>query len=118
MEENHSDALLCLTFIKNFVAVGSKDHKISVYDLKKGEVIKLVGHASHICCLGTLKNKYLISGGDINDNSIIIWDPKNWTIKHRLKSHQAAVTYLVDFNDGCHFASGSYDRRINIYSYV
>ena len=29
----------------------------------------------------------------------------------------AAVTAIVDLKDGCHFLSGGYDKRINIYSF-
>lgn len=35
---------------------------------------------------------------------------------HKVTEHKAAVTSIVDLKDGKYFASGSYDKKINVYS--
>jgi WD40 repeat protein len=58
----------------------------------------------------------LASGSDHGCNSIILWDTDNWSPKLKLEGHKAAVTCILDLGDGVHIASGSYDKKINVYS--
>ena len=34
----------------------------------------------------------------------------------KIQAHEAAVTSIVDLEDGKHIATGSYDKKINIFS--
>ena len=44
-----------------------------------------------------------------------MWDISNWSLRHKLEGHSAAVTAIVDLQDGENMLSGSYDKKINIY---
>jgi WD40 repeat protein len=60
--------------------------------------------------------RFLASGSDHGCSSIIIWDTNLWTPRLKLEGHKAAVTCILDLGDGVHIASGSYDKKINVYS--
>ena len=73
-----------------------------------------------MCSLALIEDKgstYLASGGDHGCCSIIIWDVDTWAIRSKLKYHSAAVTCILDLEDGQTIISGSYDKRINLYNY-
>ena len=62
--------------------------------------------------------EYLASGADHGCSKILIWNPNNWQVVQRYEQqHVAAVTTIVDLKDGCHFLSGGYDKRLNVYSF-
>jgi U3 small nucleolar RNA-associated protein 13 len=73
----HKDIVLCVAISKDgrFVASGSKDQKIIIWDAKSGKsLLQLVGHAADVTCL-TFFNKtsrYLVSGS--KDLTWKIWD--------------------------------------------
>jgi len=46
-----------------------------------------------------------------------LWETKTWTIFKRIQSHIAAVTSIVDLDDGENLVTGSYDKKINLYNY-
>ena len=58
----------------------------------------------------------MASGSDHGCSSVILWDTRSWSIISRIQAHSAAVTGIVDLHDGKHFATGSYDKKINIYN--
>jgi WD40 repeat protein len=60
--------------------------------------------------------KYLASGSDHGCSSIVLWDTSTWNMRMRIESHRAAVTGIVDLQDGRGLVSGSYDKTINVYS--
>lgn len=60
----------------------------------------------------------LASGSDHGCCSLILWDTRSWTITSRIQSHIAAVTAIVDLEDGRHLLTGSYDKKINLFNHV
>jgi WD40 repeat protein len=102
-----------------YVVTGSKDTSINVYTLDGRKIRSLRGHEAAICCLGTIKTQHcelLASGSDNGCGSVILWDSRNWQMVSRIQAHEAAVTSIVDLEDGKHIATGSYDKKINIIS--
>jgi hypothetical protein len=102
------------------MAVGSKDGLINVYEISSGQrIANLRGHKASICRLALISHagkKYLASGSDHGCSSIVLWDTASWNMRMRIESHRAAVTAIVDLQDGRGLASGSYDKTINVYS--
>lgn len=102
------------------MAVGSKDGQINVYEISSGQrLANLRGHKASICRLTMVAHagkKYLASGSDHGCSSIVLWDVSNWNMRMRIESHRAAVTGIVDLQDGRGLASGSYDKTINVYN--
>jgi len=43
---------------------------------------------------------------------------RSWTISSKIQAHTAAVTGILDLEDGRHVATGSYDKKINIFNMV
>jgi WD40 repeat protein len=60
----------------------------------------------------------LASGGDHGCNSLILWDTKTWTIHSKIQNHTAAVTGIVDLEDGRNLVTGSYDKKIFFFSHA
>ena len=112
---------MCGTEVKkNQIAVGGKDGLLVIYDPSTGNKITMLkGHKSSICCLAMVNfqgKMLLASGSDHGCNSIILWDIDSWTPKLKLEGHKYAVTSILDLGDGVHIASGSYDKKINVYN--
>lgn len=61
---------------------------------------------------------FLASGSDHGCSSLILWDIRSWTLISKIQAHVAAVTGILDLEDGRHIATGSYDKKINVYSMV
>jgi len=104
-----------------YIATGSKDATVNIYTIDGKKLRTLKGHQAAICCLATVKNAngstILASGGDHGCSSLILWDTnRTWSALHRVKSHTAAVTAIVDLQDGRHVATGSYDKTLNIFN--
>ena len=64
------------------------------------------------------RNTYLASGSDHKCCSLILWDTKTWTLTSKVQGHSAAVTSILDLNDGYHLLTGSYDKKINLFNFV
>lgn len=59
----------------------------------------------------------LASGSDHGCSSLILWDTsRSWSLLSRIQAHSAAVTAILDLQDGKHVATGSYDKKINLYN--
>lgn len=119
---DHQDSILCMFFIENqYIATGSKDKTINIYDMEGRKITTLRGHDASICSLSTIKtspsNTYLASGSDHGCCCLILWDIRTWTICSRIQAHVAAVTSIVDLDDGEHLLTGSYDKKINLFNH-
>lgn len=101
---DHTDAILCIFFIDSrHIATGSKDKTINVYTIDGTKVTTLRGHDASICSLSSVSNRaqnFLASGSDHGCCCLILWDTKTWTISSRIQAHSAAVTSIVDLEDG------------------
>lgn len=102
-----------------YIVSGGKDGIINVMSQSGSKVITLRGHEASVCSLALIESQgstYFASGGDHGCSSVIIWDIDTWAIKAKLKYHSAAVTSIVDLEDGQTIVSGSYDKKINLYN--
>ncbi len=117
---DHTDSILCIHFLGDrYVATGSKDTSINIYSLDGRKIKVLKGHDAAICCLSTVRTslgELLASGSDNGCGSVVLWDTKSWQIVSKIQAHEAAVTSIVDLDDGKHIATGSYDKKINLFS--
>lgn len=111
--------MLCCVFACNgkYLVTGGKDKLVRVYDVKSGKLTHILqGHTASICSMSS-HNGFVSTGGDHGCGSVIIWDTKTWTIKNKITAHTAAVTCILDLNDGRNLVTGSYDKKINILDY-
>ena len=59
----------------------------------------------------------MVSGADHGCCCLALWDTDEWKLMKKLKMHAAALTCILDLEDGKHLLTGSYDKRVNLIEY-
>jgi len=111
--------LLCCVFAcsGSVLVVGGKDAKLRVFETSTGNLLHTLScHKASICSLCN-HGSLVSSGGDNNCNSLVTWDVRSWSVRNKVQLHSAAVTCIVDLQDGVNLASAGYDRKINIFNH-
>jgi WD40 repeat protein len=99
------------------LVVGGKDKVLRAYEVATGKLLYVLsGHQASICSMAN-HGQLISSGGDHGCSSLIVWDVKTWNIRSKVQLHSAAVTCIVDLQDSSNLVTGSFDRKINIFSY-
>lgn len=72
----------------NLIFSADEDSKISVYDLRSAELVKMfTAHSDSVLCLDLCeKENVLVSGGC--DSSLRLWDLREWRCLHELSVHR------------------------------
>lgn len=98
-----------------YLASGSLDRSILIWDLKERQVIKtLKGHSHWVTALSFSPNgRYLISGSV--DHTLRRWDLNKEDSVEVLKGHEKPITTLTCSADSRYIASGSLDKTIRIW---
>lgn len=89
----HTASITAVAASERFVATGSKDETIQLYDMKKRiEHGALLHHDGTITCLEFYGSSHLLSGGE--DGLICVWSTKKWECLKSIKAHKGPVTSL------------------------
>ncbi|NER21709.1 MAG: protein kinase [Symploca sp. SIO1C2] len=98
-----------------FLASGSWDHTIKIWQLATGKLVHtLTEHSGWIkSVVISQDSKTLVSGSA--DKTIKVWDLETASVKATLKGHTNAVQALAISLTGQILASGSADHQINIW---
>uniref|UniRef100_A0A672LAX4 Uncharacterized protein n=1 Tax=Sinocyclocheilus grahami TaxID=75366 RepID=A0A672LAX4_SINGR len=89
----HTASLTAVSSSDQFIATGSKDETIQLYDMsKKTEHGALLHHDGTISCLEFYGTSHLLSGGQ--DGLICVWSTKKWECLKSIKAHKGHVTSL------------------------
>ncbi len=98
-----------------WIASGSNDNKIFVFDANKKKLEKeWVAHSVGVKDLAfTPKGDFLISAG--LDNQIKVWDTENWKLHKVLNGHSNQVLAIAISPDGKKLYSGGDDKKIIIW---
>ncbi|KAJ8369972.1 hypothetical protein SKAU_G00100000 [Synaphobranchus kaupii] len=89
----HTASLSAVAVSDRFVATGSKDETIQLYDLKKRvEHGALLHHDGTISCLEFYGASHLLSGGE--DGLLCVWSTKKWECLKTIKAHKGHLTSL------------------------
>lgn len=89
----HTASICAVATSERFVATGSKDETIQLYDMKKRiEHGALLHHDGTISCLEFYGTSHLLSGGE--DGLVCVWSTKKWECLKSIKAHKGHVTSL------------------------
>ncbi|MBQ2387255.1 MAG: WD40 repeat domain-containing protein, partial [Bacteroidales bacterium] len=98
-----------------YLASGSFDKTVIIWDAKSGEKLKtLKGHSNDVYSVSwSPDGKYLASGSD--DHTVIIWDANSGEKLKSLEGHSGSVWSVCWSPDGKYLASGSLDETVKIW---
>lgn len=113
------DIILCCLWIdENLVVTGNKDGSLVFYQADGRVINSAKAHKSSVCTLALInEGQYLASGSDHPNPEIILWNLSSLDPVCRLQEHKTAVSAIECLRDGEHMISGSYDKRLCVYSF-
>ncbi|XP_053570716.1 p21-activated protein kinase-interacting protein 1 [Bombina bombina] len=113
----HTASLSVVAVNNRFVATGSKDESIQIYDMKKKvEHGVLLHHNGTITCMEFHGNTHLLSGAE--DGLICVWNTKKWECQHSFKAHKGQVSSLSIHPSGKIALSVGTDRTLRTWNLV
>ncbi|XP_035285247.1 p21-activated protein kinase-interacting protein 1-like [Anguilla rostrata] len=114
---SHTASLSALAVSDRFVATGSKDETIQLYDLKKRvEHGVLLHHDGTISCLEFYGASHLLSGGE--DGLLCVWSTKKWECLKTIKAHKGHVTSLSVHPSGKLALSVGTDKTLRTWNLI
>ncbi|KAJ8268040.1 hypothetical protein COCON_G00132120 [Conger conger] len=114
---SHTASLSAVAVSDRFVATGSKDETIQLYDLKKRvEHGALLHHDGTISCLEFYGASHLLSGGE--DGLLCVWSTKKWECLKTIKAHKGHVTSLSVHPSGKLALSVGTDKTLRTWNLI
>ena len=101
---------------KQFIAAGSSDSKIYIWDTKLNVIQALETHSSSVFSLAfSPDGKYLLSGS--RDAQLGIWDIENgFSLIQKIPAHLYTINQIAYHPNGQLFATASRDKTIKLWS--
>ncbi|KAM4688691.1 p21-activated protein kinase-interacting protein 1 [Discoglossus pictus] len=113
----HTASLSVVAVNNRFVATGSKDETIQIYDMKKKtEHGVLLHHNGTITCMEFHGNTHLLSGAE--DGLICVWNTKKWECQTTLRAHKGHVLSLSIHPSGKLALSVGTDKTLRTWNLV
>ncbi|KAG0316285.1 p21-activated protein kinase-interacting protein 1-like protein [Dissophora globulifera] len=98
-----------------YLASGSTDEKIQLYDLKRRkELGSMVQHQGTITALTFHSKSHMLSGSD--DGKVCVWRSKDWECLKSMKGHQASVHSIAIHPSGKIALSVSADHSVRVWN--
>ncbi|KAL0966957.1 hypothetical protein UPYG_G00302750 [Umbra pygmaea] len=89
----HTASVSAVATSNRYIATGSRDETIQIYDMKKRvEHGALLHHDGTISCLEFYGPSHLLSGGQ--DGLLCVWSTKKWECLKSIRAHKGQVTSL------------------------
>ncbi|KAI8599504.1 WD40-repeat-containing domain protein [Dissophora ornata] len=111
----HIGCIKSLAIGSNFLASGSTDEKIQLYDLKRRkELGSMLQHQGTITSLTFHGKTHMLSGSE--DGKICVWRSKDWECLKSMKGHQAAVHSIAIHPSGKIALSVSVDHSVRVWN--
>jgi len=112
---SHLGYVTSLASNANYLASGSTDESVKVYDLKnKKEIGTLLKHSDKITALEFFQNSHLISASA--DGQICIWRSKDWECIRSIKAHKECINSISIHPSGKIALTCSRDRTLRIWN--
>ncbi len=104
-----------LALTKRWVAAGSKEGTIKVWDLKsQHEIVTLMGHKRYVTAIAfSPDNHYLVTSS--YDNQLVCWDTETWKPLQYLLTESSTVYSLAYSPDGQWLASGTLSGNVSLW---
>ncbi|XP_056377115.1 p21-activated protein kinase-interacting protein 1 [Hyla sarda] len=114
---SHTASLSVVAVNNRFVATGSKDETIHIYDIKKKvEHGSLLHHNGSITCLEFFGSTHLLSGAE--DGLMCVWNTKKWECQQTFKAHKGHVLSLSIHPSGKLALSVGTDKTLRTWNLV
>ncbi|XP_062337193.1 p21-activated protein kinase-interacting protein 1-like [Osmerus eperlanus] len=114
---NHTASLCAVATSERFIATGSKDETIQLYDMKKRiEHGALLHHDGTVSCLEFYGTSHLLSGGE--DGLLCVWSTKKWECLKSIKAHKGHVTSLSVHPSGKLALSVGTDKTLRTWNLI
>ncbi|XP_051969760.1 p21-activated protein kinase-interacting protein 1-like [Xyrauchen texanus] len=113
----HAASLSAVASNDQFIATGSKDETIQLYDMsKKTEYGSLLHHDGTISCLEFYSSSHLLSGGE--DGLICVWSTQKWECLKSIKAHKGHVKSLSVHPSGKLALSVGTDKTLRTWNLI
>ncbi|XP_069469540.1 p21-activated protein kinase-interacting protein 1 [Ambystoma mexicanum] len=113
----HTASLSAISANNRYVATGSKDETIQIYDMKKKvEHGALLHHNGTISCLEFYGTAHLLSGAE--DGLICVWSTKKWECQKSIGAHKGHVTSLSIHPSGKLALSVGTDKTLRTWNLI
>lgn len=113
----HTASLSAISANNRYVATGSKDETIQIYDMKKKvEHGALLHHNGTVSCLEFYGMSHLLSGAE--DGLICVWNSKKWECLKSIKAHKGHVTSLSIHPSGKLALSVGTDKTLRTWNLI
>lgn len=113
----HTASLSVVAVSDRYIATGSKDETIYIYDMKKKvEHGALLHHNGTVSCLEFYGNTHLISGAE--DGLICIWSTKKWECLKSIRAHKGHVKSLSVHPSGKLALSVGRDKTLRTWNLI
>ncbi|KAG0253004.1 p21-activated protein kinase-interacting protein 1-like protein [Mortierella polycephala] len=111
----HIGCIKSLAIGGHFLASGSTDEKIQLYDLKRRkELGALLQHQGTVTSLTFHGKSHMLSGSD--DGKVCVWRSKDWECLKIMKGHQASVHSIAIHPSGKIALSVSADHSVRLWN--
>ncbi|KAK9859401.1 hypothetical protein MYU51_013337 [Penicillium brevicompactum] len=115
LEDHGSVHSVAISFDGDYLASGSGDETIKIWDLLTGTLnLCLEGHSGRVHSVAFSSNEYLASGS--SDNTVRVWIADTGSLHLTLKGHSDWVNSVAFSPDGQLLASGSDDETIKLWN--
>ena len=114
-DQGHAGCIKSVATGAKYLASGSTDETIRLFDLKKHvELGTLMHQNGTITCLAFVEATHMLSGSE--DGTICIWDCKSWEIEKTLKGHRGAINSISVHPSGRVALSISKDKTVRTWN--
>ena len=107
---------MCISSNGRFLATGSYDHSVKVWDLEAGTESFRFEHGAPVeTVLFSPNSSMLVSCGS---NYVKFWDMSNGSVLHTMFPHQKTITCMTFSSDSSCLLTGSLDRHCKVIDLV
>ena len=113
----HTGYVKSISSCQRFLATGSTDETIRIFDLKKRKDFgSLALHSGSITCLEFFGSEFLLSAGE--DGYLIFTRCKDWETLRKLRAHSHGVTALAIHPSGKLALTAGKDRKLRLWDLI